>query len=235
MQAIYRTSADVVLHKAVGADIAAGDVVVIGSAKNLIGVAQQPIPENTTGALAISGIFEIAKTAAEEYADGAVLYWDASAGKVTSGAGGGKPVIGICKGGAGNDNTTALVVLKSADSTIVTAEAPMLLDVATVAAAGENQGAAKELTAGKHVYLATATANNLGIKIKAAQNVKGSVIYIVNTDGSLTVTVYPTSGGKINGGQANAGIDILPSSSVGLICTADTGKEWWAISVVETA
>ena len=60
--------------------IAAGDVVVLG---NLVGIARLDIAADTLGALATVGVFEIDK-AAEAVTVGAVLYWNATAKKVTA-------------------------------------------------------------------------------------------------------------------------------------------------------
>ena len=60
--------------------VAAGEVVVLGS---LVGIARLDIAADTLGALATVGVFEIDK-AAEAVTLGAVLYWDATAKKVTA-------------------------------------------------------------------------------------------------------------------------------------------------------
>lgn len=56
------------------ADVAAGDVVVIGAS---VGVANQDIPANTLGALAIEGVFEMPKDATA-YTAGDVVGWTGS-------------------------------------------------------------------------------------------------------------------------------------------------------------
>ena len=60
--------------------VAAGEVIVLGS---LVGIARLDIAADTLGALATVGVFEIDK-AAEAVTLGAVLYWDATAKKVTA-------------------------------------------------------------------------------------------------------------------------------------------------------
>ena len=60
--------------------VAAGDVVVLG---NLVGIARLDIAADTLGSLATVGVFEIDK-AAEAVTVGAVLYWNATAKKVTA-------------------------------------------------------------------------------------------------------------------------------------------------------
>ena len=58
-----------------GADVAAGDVVVQG---DLIGVAKQPIAANVLGALAVVGVFDVAKESggAVTFTVGQKAYWD---------------------------------------------------------------------------------------------------------------------------------------------------------------
>ncbi|MGN0886960.1 MAG: DUF2190 family protein [Candidatus Spyradenecus sp.] len=56
------------------ADIAAGDVVVIGAA--LVGIAVLDIKAGELGALATSGVFDIAKPDGTTFAAGTVIYWD---------------------------------------------------------------------------------------------------------------------------------------------------------------
>ncbi len=56
-------------------DVAAGDVVVQG---DLLGVARTPIPANTPGSLAISGVFDFPKAtgAGSGITAGVNVYWD---------------------------------------------------------------------------------------------------------------------------------------------------------------
>ena len=62
--------------------VAAGQVVVQGS---LVGVAKEPIPANTLGALAVRGVFDFLKamTAGSGIAAGTQVYWDATDGVVS--------------------------------------------------------------------------------------------------------------------------------------------------------
>ncbi len=62
------------------ADVKSGDVVVMGT---MCGVAAVDIPKNGTGSVYVEGVFEIAK-AAEDIAQGAFLYYDESAKKLTT-------------------------------------------------------------------------------------------------------------------------------------------------------
>lgn len=64
-----------------GADIAAGDVVVIGS---LVGVAPRPIANGETGAVSIEGVYSLPKPSAgsgsETISAGAQVYYYATSG-----------------------------------------------------------------------------------------------------------------------------------------------------------
>jgi len=53
-------------------DVAAGTVVVQG---NLVGIALQPIAANTKGALAVQGVFDVAKASETVFSAGANVYW----------------------------------------------------------------------------------------------------------------------------------------------------------------
>jgi len=64
--------------------VAAGDVIVRG---DLVGIARLDIPAGTLGALAVVGVFEIAK-ASESVTVGTALYWNAADKKVTGTAAG---------------------------------------------------------------------------------------------------------------------------------------------------
>lgn len=70
-----------VLNHTAGADIEAGDVVVIG---DIVGVAQVDIANGGTGAVAIEGVHRLRKVAGAAWGQGDKLHWDASA---ASGAG----------------------------------------------------------------------------------------------------------------------------------------------------
>ena len=68
-----------------GSAVAAGDVVV---QNNLVGIAKQPIAADALGALAIEGVFDMAKAAVEIEA-GKPVYWDADGDPVGGTAGSG--------------------------------------------------------------------------------------------------------------------------------------------------
>ena len=64
-------------------DVAAGDVVVQGE---LVGIAKRPIPANTPGALAITGVFDMPKAtgAGSGLAAGIEAFWDVANKVVTA-------------------------------------------------------------------------------------------------------------------------------------------------------
>ena len=72
-----------------GSAVAAGDVIVQGE---LIGVAKVPIPVGHTGALAVEGVFDVAKETdgGVTFATGSLAYWDAANKVAAVGDGGGE-------------------------------------------------------------------------------------------------------------------------------------------------
>lgn len=86
--------------------VAAGDVVVIGS---LVGVAKLDIPANTTGALALTGVYKVSKGTGAITA-GTVLYWNKSSKQVVT-SGSDLPVFGIAVADAASGDATVLVRL----------------------------------------------------------------------------------------------------------------------------
>ena len=82
MDARYVQRGDAIDHTP-AADVAAGDVVVIGK---IVGVAKLDIKAGELGALALTGVYEVANTA---FAAGAEVGWDAASKKaVAAGASG---------------------------------------------------------------------------------------------------------------------------------------------------
>ena len=89
------------------ADVAAGDVVVQGE---LVGVAKLDIKANTLGALAVSGVFDFAKSTSGGTAitAGANVYWDDTNNVATTTATGNK-LIGKCVKAAADADATVRV------------------------------------------------------------------------------------------------------------------------------
>lgn len=63
-----------------GSQINSGDVVPLGSG---IGVATVDIPDQTTGAIVLEGVVQLAKATSESWAQGDKIFWDNSAKKLT--------------------------------------------------------------------------------------------------------------------------------------------------------
>jgi predicted RecA/RadA family phage recombinase len=89
-----------------GADVAAGEVVVQGE---LVGVAKLDIPAGRLGALAVSGVFDLAKAAGSgvTFSAGDKVYWDASGSVAvaTDGSGANKLVGKAVADAADGDST----------------------------------------------------------------------------------------------------------------------------------
>jgi predicted RecA/RadA family phage recombinase len=95
-----------------GADVSAGDVVVQG---DLVGIAQLDIASGALGALAVTGVFDLPKTAGvdEGIAAGAKVYWDvADAVAKTDAEAGANKYLGKTVAAAGDDDTTVRVRLE---------------------------------------------------------------------------------------------------------------------------
>jgi hypothetical protein len=58
-----------------------------------------------------------------------------------------------------------------------------------------------------------------------AENVAGAVVYIVNTSAAV-LKVYPSTGGALNGGSANAAISMRANTSA--VCV-NTGSDNWGV------
>ena len=95
-----------------GSNVAAGDVVVVGS---IVGVSTRAITANILGALSIYGIFNFAKSAGSgtAIAAGTKVYWDASNEVVTTTAGSNK-CIGYTVEACTDDDTDVDVFLARA-------------------------------------------------------------------------------------------------------------------------
>jgi len=89
-------------------DVAAGTVVVQG---NLVGIALEPIAANTKGALAVTGVFDVAKASATTFSAGALVYWDDNSNlAVTTDSNGDNKLLGLAVAAAGSGETTVRVV-----------------------------------------------------------------------------------------------------------------------------
>ncbi len=83
-------------------DIAPGSVVVQGE---LVGVASRPIPANTTGGLAVDGVFDFpkAKGAGTAMSVGAILYWNATTQQATTSSSGNKGIGKVVRAATDDD------------------------------------------------------------------------------------------------------------------------------------
>jgi len=97
-------------------------------------------------------------------------------------------------------------------------------NVTPVTAAGSTQGSAAALVGGPAFRVVLATAGeNVGVQVPASGS--GQTVTVVN-ETAVAVNVYPQTGGKINGGTANAAISVTASSAIML--RGATDLNWWA-------
>jgi predicted RecA/RadA family phage recombinase len=95
-----------------GADVSAGDVVV---QNDLIGIAKLDIASGVLGALAVTGVFDVPKTAGvgEAIGAGAKVYWDVADGVAKEDAeAGSNKYLGKTVVAAGDDDTAVRVRLE---------------------------------------------------------------------------------------------------------------------------
>ena len=89
-QAVFVQAGDAIDYAPAG-DVAPGDVIVQG---DLVGIAKQEIKAGALGALAVAGVFDVAKAsgAAVTFSAGEAVYWDDAAklALTTDGAGANK-------------------------------------------------------------------------------------------------------------------------------------------------
>ena len=97
---------DCLLDYTPSAAVAAGDVVVLA---DLVSVAVRPIAANALGAVAVEGVFSLPK-ATGAVSQGAIVYWDATAGNITTTAGSNKRA-GKAAAAALSGDATCKVVL----------------------------------------------------------------------------------------------------------------------------
>jgi len=116
----YVMDGDVIDYANTGSAIAAGSVVAIG---NLIGVALVDIPATSgVGSVKLSGVFNLPKATGAEWAQGAKLLWDVSAGKFDVGTA--TPATGdisnccVAAAAAGSAATTGWVMLNMGVGTV---------------------------------------------------------------------------------------------------------------------
>lgn len=99
---------DVLDHTA-ASNLTSGQVVVIGAR---VGVAVADITSGQTGPVRVRGVVELAKASADVIAQGALVYWAAGAGNITSTASG-NTLAGYAAAAAGAGVTTIRVALNA--------------------------------------------------------------------------------------------------------------------------
>lgn len=83
MKAVYVQRGESIDYTPTSASVSAGDVVAISATGPLFGIAKLDIAKDELGALALKGIYDIAKLKDDVVAIGAIVYWDADAGTAT--------------------------------------------------------------------------------------------------------------------------------------------------------
>jgi len=109
----YIQAGDRINYTPSGSSLSSGDPVMIG---DLIAVAVTDIADGQTGACATAGVYELPKTTGTGYAisQGAKVYWDAAAGKVTyTDNTGANKYVGIAWADAGDSATTVQVKINA--------------------------------------------------------------------------------------------------------------------------
>ncbi len=104
----YVGEGDVIDHTPAGA-LLSGAVVEIGAR---IGVALADIAANTTGSLAVTGVWTIAKLSTDVVAQGAALYWDLENSRLTTTATS-NTLAGYAIAAAGNGVTTVNIKINA--------------------------------------------------------------------------------------------------------------------------
>lgn len=89
-----------------GSAVAAGDVVVLN---DLVTVAPRPIAANKLGAVAVEGVFSLPK-ASGAIGQGAIVYWDATAGNITTTSSGNKRAGKAAAAAASGDATVKVLI-----------------------------------------------------------------------------------------------------------------------------
>ena len=113
-----------------------------------------------------------------------------------------------------NDAVTAAKIGDLSDNVVFdTAGKGVKLDVTTgISAAGTTQGTATALTSLVN-EVDTVTGAAAGVVLPAVTSFIGMTIWVVNTDSSDTLTVYPASGEGFGGESVDAGISLTAGSS----------------------
>lgn len=98
-----------VLDHTPGSDVANGALVVMGVR---VGIALTDIASGATGAVRVEGVFSLPKLSTDVIAQGALVYWDASPGEITTTASG-NTLAGYAVEAAGNGVLTCKVKINA--------------------------------------------------------------------------------------------------------------------------
>lgn len=96
-----------------------------------------------------------------------------------------------------------------------------------ITATGSSSQANSYLIGSTH-SVSTVTAANTGVRLPA-ESAPGDLFTITNL-GASTLFVYPPTGGKINGGSANAKVDVATLKGAIVWCNAANGNDYTLIT-----
>ena len=105
----YVSEGDVLDFANTGALIPSGAVVVMGKR---IGIALADIPTNSTGSVAVTGVWTLPRLVTDDTTQGELLYWDAANNRVTEAAGA-LPLAGYAAAAAGVNATSVRVKINA--------------------------------------------------------------------------------------------------------------------------
>ena len=105
----YVQEGEVLDYTAGGAAILSGAVVVMGAR---VGIALAEIPALQVGSVAVTGVWELKKAAADVVAQGALLYWDADDFQLTTVAAG-NTLAGYAAAPAAGGTTSARIKINA--------------------------------------------------------------------------------------------------------------------------
>lgn len=121
---------------------------------------------------------------------------------------------------------TGAAVTVSGLTSLTTAKAAI---GASTAAAGSTTSDAGALPAGTAlVYPTTAADGTKGVKINAADQVTGRMLFIGNGVSNQILKVYGPTGAAINGAAADAAFSSASGKGVIIVCLSGSGNTWLA-------
>ena len=129
----------------------------------------------------------------------------------------------------GTSNTSAVTLAAASIPTVITG--PLTRGIgASTAAAGSTAADAGALPAGTAgVYPTTAANDTAGVVINVADKVSGRMLFIGNGVKDKVLKVYPPSGGKINGNDADAAFSSASGKGVLIVCLNSVTNTWLAL------